>query len=107
MTASLKELEVRHSLGFYCCVVGCSSSQYEQGKPTGIHFFRFPKKGLDKNKKQRWCNLIKRKDGKDNFNVSETTSVCDKHFKPDDIKKGYGGQWRLKENAEPSIFIWS
>ena len=63
-----------------------------------IHFFKFPQTNPDK---QRWCNLIKRQDGKDGFKVTKNTFLCHVHFMETDIRKTIN-QWRLKKGTFPS-----
>jgi hypothetical protein len=42
--------------GQYCCVVGCSNSQYKDGK-NGIKFFSFPG---NQEQKELWIKAVKR-----------------------------------------------
>ena len=67
-------------------------------KLLGFIFFTFPQTNPDK---QRWCNLIKRQDGKDGFKVTKNTFLCHVHFVETDIRKTIN-QWRLKKGAFPS-----
>ena len=68
----------KKSLGRQCAAYGCYSTFYKtDGGPSGLHFFRFPQKNQEKN---RWCNLIKRVDDRDDFNVTSCTCLCEKHF---------------------------
>ena len=39
---------------------------------------------------------MQRKDGKDGFKVGQSTVICEKHFKKEDISRGFGGMVRLK-----------
>ena len=94
-----KEKKKKISLGRQCACYGCSNTFYNSvGQATGIHFFKFPQTNPDK---QRWCNLIKRQDGKDGFNVTSNTFLCHMHFMETDIRKTIN-QWRLKKGAFPS-----
>ncbi|KAK3089662.1 hypothetical protein FSP39_005462 [Pinctada imbricata] len=70
------------SKGRSCCVPRCNSRMYgPDGCKTGIHFFRIPGNViLGKQLKTEWCRLIKRIDGKDNFRLTATTSICSEHF---------------------------
>nr|XP_006822790.1 PREDICTED: zinc finger protein 420-like [Saccoglossus kowalevskii] len=71
--------------GRECCVIGCSSVQNDiEGKPTGLHFFRFPQ---DEIRKMQWCKSINREDGRDGFNMTPSTMLCELHFKKDDIRR--------------------
>ena len=49
-----------------------------KGNPKGLHYFSFPKEVQRRN---RWCNLIKRQHGKDGFFVTKSTFLCSEHFK--------------------------
>ena len=69
------------AMGF-CSYLNCNSST----KQKGLSFFGFPK---DKFKRQRWCNLIKRQHGRDNFDASKAT-LCQKHFCDSDVTRGFG-----------------
>ena len=100
----------RKSRGKQCSVYGCFNFAFLQnGVSSGIHFFHVPKAVLsDKKQKDRWCNLIKRQDGRDGFSMNNHTVICDKHFKKEDINISMGTKrWSLKPGSEPSIFDWS
>ena len=89
----------KKSLGRQCVAFNCNNTFYKSdGSKSGTHFFKFPQTNPKKN---RWCNLIKRQDGKDDFKVSNNTFVCQHHFKESDIKKNPNA-WRLKMDVEPS-----
>ena len=93
----------RRSLGRQCVAFGCYNTFYgSDGSKTGIHFFKFPQKNPEK---LRWCNLIKRQDGKDDFNVTCNTFLCQKHFKDSDIKRN-PNTWRLNKGAVPSLNLY-
>ena len=69
--------------GKQCAVYGCHNSYYnDKGLFAGYHFFSFP---TDPKTRNRWCNLIKRQHGKDDFNVTAATVVCSEHFRQEDI----------------------
>ena len=71
---------------------GCSNILYDsEGTATGIYFFKFPSLPSEIN---RWCNLIKRQNNKDVFNVSSYTVLCHLHFMEKDIKKSFL-RWKL------------
>ena len=94
----------KKSLGRQCAAYGCYSTFYKtDGLPSGLHFFRFPQKNQEKN---RWCNLIKRVDGRDDFNVTSCTCLCEKHFTDSDIKK-LPNMWRLNKGACPSLNLYT
>ncbi len=59
-----------------CCYIDCNNGFYRQGFRTEWSFFSFPK---DKARKRRWCNLIKRQDGRDNFHADKA-KICHAHF---------------------------
>ena len=94
----------KRSLGRQCAAYGCYNTFYKtDGSPSGLHFFRFPQKNPEK---LRWCNLIKRADGRDDFNVTLSTFLCEEHFTDADISR-YPNQWRLKSGAVPSLNLFS
>ena len=67
--------------GKECAAFECSNTFYDSGSTaTGIHFLKFL---LEIN---WWCNLIKRQNNKDGFNVSSNTVLCHHHFLEKDIK---------------------
>ena len=75
----IKARKLIKSLGRQCVAYGCYQTFYKpDGSKSGIHFFKFPQKNPQKN---RWCSLIKRQDGKDDFKVSNNTFICQLHFK--------------------------
>ena len=81
--------------GKYCVAFDCNNSYYGvDGLRTNYHFFTFPKSVQQRN---RWCNLIKRRHGKDGFLVKSSTVVCSDHFTPGDIVKKLSGRWELKK----------
>ena len=98
------------SRGKQCCVYGCYNySLLSDGTTSGIHFFRIPKSVLaDKRKKERWCNLIKRQDGKDGFSLNNHTVICEKHFTKDQINISLvTKRWTLKPDNQPCEFQWN
>ena len=100
----VKNKKKKISLGRECCAYGCSSTFYNSdGLATGLHFFKFPQKNPEK---QLWCNLIKRQDGKDDFQVNLNTCLCHKHFLESDIRKTMN-QWRLIKGVVPSQYLYS
>ena len=75
----------KSSLGKQCVAFGFYNSSYiPDGMPTGLHYFKFLQK---KPEKRLWCNLIKRVDGLDGFRVTESTRLCQEHYKDSDIKQ--------------------
>lgn len=83
--------------GKQCAVKGCSNRFYDStGKATGLHFFKFPATPVWR--RTRWCNLVGRQHKKDDFQVTSSTVVCEKHFRPEDVKRVPGGtRWSLRE----------
>ena len=89
----------KRSLGRQCAAYGCYSNFYNtDGTASGLHFFGFPQKNPEK---LRWCNLIKRVDGRDDFKVTSATVLCEKHFADADIKRN-PTHWRLVTGTVPS-----
>lgn len=83
------KLSAKRSRGRQCVVPDCNSYEYDKdGTRSLMSFFKFPTKGP---RKARWCNLIKRQDGRDGFRITEKTVICDNHLKKDDVKKSIGG----------------
>ena len=80
--------------GKYCAAFDCNNSAYNvNGTRTSYHFFEFPK---DAQRRNRWCSLIKRRHGQDDFVVSTATVLCHEHFRAEDISKKLSGCWNLK-----------
>ena len=80
------------SLGRQCTAFGCSVRQYNLNEGKRIksenNFFAFPK---DKFLPEKWCNLIKWRNGFDGFCVTNATFICNKHFVPSIIFRASGG----------------
>ena len=55
--------------------------------------------------KKKWIHAIRRDKGKD-FKISESTKVCSRHFRKEDLKKTLTGKICLRSGAVPSIFSW-
>lgn len=82
-------LRKQRSRGKQCAAAECNSFEYNHdGSSSGLHFFKFPTKNPAK---RRWCNLIKRQDGRDGFRVNKNTVICEKHFRKHEIIRGLGG----------------
>ena len=89
--------------GKQCVVFGCSNTFYgPNGLPSSLHFFKFPK---DTNRRRRWYNVIKRQHGKDGFFVTNSTVVCSKHFRKEDIRKTLTGRWELVSGLSSKDYI--
>ena len=103
VSSSLSE-QGKKSRGSQCCVPKCFNYMYNKdGSRSSQHFFRFP---TEKDRKLKFCTLIKRVDGKDGFNVTDATRICSDHFNSSDFTGGMMKK-KLKPEAEPSKFSWS
>ena len=88
--------------GKYCAAFNCNNSYYDvDGQRTSYRFFKFPSNVHQRN---RWCNLIKRQHGKDDFFVTSCTYVCSEHFSQEDILKKLSGRWELKKGKLKFLF---
>ena len=87
----------------HCCVPLCTRKGYRD-EETGekVSYFKFP---TEERLKKLWIYAIRRDEGK-NFQVSNNTKVCSRHFKSDDLKKSLNGVVSLKNGAVPSVFAW-
>ena len=84
-----------------CCVPHCTKKVYvEEGKKISFH--RFPK---EKNLLDLWIRAIRRDIGS-YFQINKNTSVCSRHFKPEDFKETLSGRRILWNGAVPSKFDW-
>ena len=80
--------------GKHCAVFGCNNNYYnDEGLFDGYHFFKFP---TSPKRRNRWCNLIKRQQGRDGFTVTSSTVVCNEHFKQEDIVRKLSGRFTVK-----------
>jgi len=69
--------------GKQCAAFRCSNAVYgADGSPTHFHFFHIPRNAKQRS---RWCNHIKRQHGKDGFFLTNSTMVCSKHFRKEDV----------------------
>ena len=92
-----------------CYIYGCYERQYKMQNgervKTGVRMFEFPG---SKDEKKKWCCLIKRQEGKDNFRISSSTEVCQKHFLPDKVIRMPGGtRVRLDKSARLIFHSWN
>jgi len=63
--------------GQYCCVVGCSNSQYKDGK-NGIKFFSFPG---NQEQKELWIKAVKRENADGTlWRPTKHSKICSAHF---------------------------
>ncbi|XP_057292493.1 THAP domain-containing protein 1-like [Hydractinia symbiolongicarpus] len=94
----------KQSLGRQCAAYGCDNRTFrEEGGErvtSKISFFTFPESA---NRVKYWCSRIKRVNGKDNFKVTKTTVLCEKHFRPEDIYRPPGGTKKRLSNKETVI----
>uniref|UniRef100_A0A7M5XJ20 THAP-type domain-containing protein n=1 Tax=Clytia hemisphaerica TaxID=252671 RepID=A0A7M5XJ20_9CNID len=94
----------KQSLGRQCAAYGCDNRTFkEEGGErvtSKISFFTFPDNA---NRVKYWCSCIKRVNGKDNFKVTKTTVLCEKHFRPEDIYRPPGGTKKRLSNKETVI----
>ncbi|XP_055034355.1 uncharacterized protein [Paramisgurnus dabryanus] len=81
----------------HCCVPLCTvSSNYNKV----ISFHAFP---VDAAVRAKWMQNIRR----DDFNPTQNTRVCSRHFKQTDLNVTAGGLRRLKKGAVPVYFSWN
>ena len=70
------------------CVPLCTKKGYREEETGEVSYFKFPtEEGLRK----LWIHGIRRDEGK-NFQISSTTEVCSRRFKPDDLMKSLNGR---------------
>ena len=86
----------------HCCVPGCTKKGYREEHGSKVSYFQFPR---EKIVKKKWIQAIRRDEGKD-FKISDSTKVCSRHFRNEDLKKTLAGKICLKPGAIPSIFSW-
>ena len=92
--------------GTYCCIPGCGSAFYDnQNRKTGITLFLLPK---DKGQKLLWkraINNVRRKGPGDDFEINDTTRVCEFHFKTEDIKVSINtGRKNIRDKTVVPVF---
>jgi len=86
----------------HCCVPECTKKGYREEDGSKGSYFQFPSENM---LKKKWIHVIRRDEGKD-FKISESTKVCSRHFRKEDLKKTLAGKICLKSGAVPSIFSW-
>ena len=85
------------------CSVPCCPKKVYGENGVKISYHRFPD-GQDVFK--QWIVAIRRDVGV-NFQVTEHSRVCSRHFKPSDYKCSIAGRKNnLKDTAVPSVFAW-
>jgi hypothetical protein len=72
------------------------------GKKVTFHKFT-----RDKTLKVKWIAGIRRDEKEDEFQVTDSTRICSRHFVDDDFTITEKGRKFLKKAAIPSIFQWS
>lgn len=87
----------------HCCVYNCTKKGYRDEEGNKISYFKFP---LEKTLKNKWIHAIRREEGP-NFQITDSTKVCSRHFRAIDIKKTLAGKNLLKTDAVPSVFPWT
>lgn len=86
----------------HCCVPECTIKGYREADGSKVSYFVFPS---DELLRKKWLHAIRRDVGKE-FSLIDTTKVCSRHFKQEDLKKTLAGLVRLKPGAIPSVFSW-
>ena len=83
-----------------CCVPECRKKCYVENG-LKISYFKFPE---EKDMFKKWIVAIRRDVGED-FQGTEHTRVCSRHFKQDDFKLSFAKRKRdLKFKGIPSVF---
>lgn len=86
----------------HCCVPQCTKKGYREEDGTKVSFFQFPS---DKVQRKMWIHAIRREEGK-HFTITDTTKVCSRHFRKEDLKKTLAGKLLVNPGAVPSVFPW-
>jgi len=83
----------------HCCVPECTKKGYREEDGSKVSYFQFPTENMLKKK-----SAIRRDEGKD-FKISESTRVCSRHFRKEDLKKTLTGKICLKSGTVPSRYF--
>ena len=83
----------------HCCVYDCKKKGYRDDDGNKISFFKFP---TEKVLKSKWKHAIK-----SHFKINDSTKVCSRHFRSNDVKKTLAGKNILVPDAVPSLFPWT
>ena len=67
----------------YCCVPDCTKKGYREEDGSKVSHIQFPSENT---LKKKWIHAIRREEGKD-LKISESTKVCSRHFRKEDLKK--------------------
>ena len=86
----------------HCCVPECIRKGYREEYGSKVFYFQFPK---EKKVEKKWIQTIRRVEGKD-FKISDSTKVCSRHFRNEDLRKTLARKICLKPGAIPSISFW-
>ena len=97
--------------GKYCCISVCENAQYDRDwQKTNIGLFKFSDKDANPELYKLWYNKIKtfrRAGGKDSFEVTNNTYVCEFHFDITDINVSTERHIKtLKPNVGSSISLY-
>ena len=76
----------------HCCVVECTKKGHWEEDGSKVSYFQFLSENM---LKKKWIHAIRRDGGK-NFKISESTKVCSRHFRKEDLKKTPAGEISLK-----------
>ena len=68
----------------HCCVPHCTKKGCKDESGKKISYFQFSN---DKTLKRKWLHAIRREEGK-YFKILNTTTVCSRHFREGDYRKG-------------------
>ena len=77
--------EVKKMCSFWILLIHSTTAK------TQHTFFKLPSLLSEIN---RWCNLIKKQNDKDGFNISSNTVLCHHNFMKEDIKNSFF-RWKL------------
>ena len=86
----------------HCCVPECTKKGYREDDGSKVSYFKFPSENI---LKKKWIHAIRRDKGND-FKITESTKVCSRHFRKEDLRKTLAGKTCLQSSAVPSIFSW-
>ncbi|XP_062619905.1 uncharacterized protein LOC134281457 [Saccostrea cucullata] len=93
-------VERKLSSASHCCVPLCNGDSRQD---FTLSFHRFPK---DATLRKKWIVKIRRDEGPD-FQITDSTFVCSRHFDSTDIVKSLTGLRKLRPGCVPSIFPWT
>ncbi|KAK8768629.1 hypothetical protein V5799_014904 [Amblyomma americanum] len=84
-----------------CCVVGCNS---KYSNSPGVKFFSFPSRPWERERRQRWIQLVRRQneDGT-GWLPSKNSRICSKHF-VGNVKANEVGHPSYHPSIFPSVY---